>query len=208
MRYTHPGGAPIRGYLNLMLHRLAFIMLCASIMLGSTASLAEPAKAAAPTAQATAPDNDYRLGPADKLHMIVFGETDLTGDYTISSSGKLALPLIGEVGALGLTLSELQSAIAAKYSQGYLNDPHVSLEVLTYRPFYILGEVNKPGEYPYTAGLTVMRAVATAAGYTYRANKHRVFIKHVSDAKEKPYSVDSATLVSPGDVIRVGERFF
>ncbi len=208
MRYTHPGGTPIRGYLNLMLHRFAFIMLSASIMLGSTASLAEPAKAAAPAAQATAPDNDYRLGPADKLHMIVFGETDLTGDYTISSSGKLALPLIGEVDALGLTLTELQAAIAAKYSQGYLNDPHVSLEVLTYRPFYILGEVNKPGEYPYTAGLTVMRAVATAAGYTYRANKHRVFIKHVSDAQEKPYSVDSATLVSPGDVIRVGERFF
>ncbi len=191
-----------------MLHRFAFIMLSASIMLGSTESLAEPAKAAAPAAQAATVDNDYRLGPADKLHMIVFGETDLTGDYTISSSGKMALPLIGEVDAMGLTLNQLQAAIAAKYSQGYLNDPHVSLEVLTYRPFYILGEVNKPGEYPYTAGLTVMRAVATAAGYTYRANKHRVFIKHVNDGKEQPYSVDSATMVAPGDVIRIGERFF
>ncbi len=196
-----------------MLHRLTFIMLSAAIMLGSSSGCAADATAAAPTAPAAtatpaALDGDYRLGPSDKLHMIVYGETDLTGDYTISASGKLALPLIGEVDALGLTLNQLQAAIAAKYNQGYLRDANVSLEVLTYRPFYILGEVTRPGEYPYTAGLTVMRAVATAGGYTYRANKRRAFIKHVSDTKEKPYAVDSTTPVAPGDVIRVGERFF
>ncbi len=191
-----------------MLHRFAFIMLSATIMFGSTATWAAPEPAAPKTASAGTSYSDYRLGPADKLHMIVYGETDLTGDYVISASGKLALPLIGEVDAEGKTLNQLQDAIGVKYAQGYLRDPHVSLEVLTYRPFYILGEVNKPGEYPYTAGLTVMRSVATAGGYTYRANKRKVFIKHVSDGKEQSYPVDSSTLVAPGDVIRVGERFF
>ena len=196
-----------------MLHRLTFIMLSAAIMLGSSSGCAADATAAAPTAPAAtatpaALDGDYRLGPSDKLHMIVYGETDLTGDYTISASGKLALPLIGEVDALGLTLNQLQAAIAAKYNQGYLRDANVSLEVLTYRPFYILGEVTRPGEYPYTNGLTVLNAVATAQGFTYRADTHRVFIKRASIAAEQQSPLTPATPVLPGDTIRIGERLF
>lgn len=170
---------------------------------GQTAAPAQQTASAAPTA-----DLDYRLGAGDKLRMIIFGEENLTGEYVVSAEGRLALPLIGEIMAKDLSVGQLREIVEEKYKQGYLKQPSVSLEVLTYRPFYILGEVNKPGEYPYTSGLTVMKAVATAQGYTYRANTKKVFIKHTGSDAEKPYQVDSQTVVAPGDVIRVAERFF
>jgi polysaccharide export outer membrane protein len=178
-------------------------------MLGFSPALAG-GQTVAPVQQAVAAtaDLDYRLGAGDKLRMIVFGEENLTGEYVVSAEGRLALPLIGEVMAKDLSVGQLRQIIEEKYKQGYLKQPSVSLEVLTYRPFYILGEVNKPGEYPYTSGLTVMKAVATAQGYTYRANTKKVFIKHTGGTAEQPYQVDSQTLVAPGDVIRVAERFF
>ena len=178
-------------------------------MLGFSPALAG-GQTAAPMQQAAAPtaDADYRLGAGDKLRMIVFGEENLTGEYVVSAEGRLALPLIGEVMAKDISVGQLRQIVEGKYKQGYLKEPSISLEVLTYRPFYILGEVNKPGEYPYTSGLTVMKAVATAQGYTYRANTKKVFIKHTGGAAEQPYQVDSQTLVAPGDVIRVAERFF
>ena len=178
-------------------------------MLGFSPALAG-GQMGAPVQQAVAAtaDADYRLGAGDKLRMIVFGEENLTGEYVVSAEGRLALPLIGEVMAKDISVGQLRQIVEGKYKQGYLKEPSISLEVLTYRPFYILGEVNKPGEYPYTSGLTVMKAVATAQGYTYRANTKKVFIKHTGGAAEQPYQVDSQTLVAPGDVIRVAERFF
>ena len=177
-------------------------------MLGFSPALAS-GQMAAPAQQAAATaDLDYRLGAGDKLRMIIFGEENLTGEYVVSAEGRLALPLIGEIMAKDLSVGQLRQIVEEKYKQGYLKQPSVSLEVLTYRPFYILGEVNKPGEYPYTSGLTVMKAVATAQGYTYRANTKKVFIKHTGATAEQPYQVDSQTLVAPGDVIRVAERFF
>ncbi len=170
---------------------------------GQMAAPAQQTASAGPTA-----DLDYRLGAGDKLRMIIFGEENLTGEYVVSAEGRLALPLIGEIMAKDLSVGQLRQIVEEKYKQGYLKQPSVSLEVLTYRPFYILGEVNKPGEYPYTSGLTVMKAVATAQGYTYRANTKKVFIKHTGSDAEKPYQVDSQTVVAPGDVIRVAERFF
>ena len=158
-----------------------------------------------PPAPATA---DYQLGASDKLRIIVFGEDNLSGEFSVSPAGTIALPLIGEVKAAGVSPSDLQRAIATRLSAGYLRDPRVSVEVLTYRSFYVLGEVNKPGVYPFESGLTVLKAVATAQGYTYRADAHRVFIKHANDPKEHIYEVQSTTPVAPGDVIRVGERFF
>ena len=151
---------------------------------------------------------DYRLGAGDKIRIIVYNETTLTGEFIVAPSGTIALPLIGTVNALDRTVGDLEVAIAAKLREGYVRDPRVSIEVLTYRPFYILGEVNHPGEYPYTAGLTVTRAVATAQGYTYRANTRRVFIKHAGDTTEARYPADGGTLVMPGDIIRVTERLF
>jgi len=166
------------------------------------------AMAQAPAAAATREVPEYRLGSGDKLRVTTFGEESLTGEFFVGGSGKVAMPLIGEVDAAGLTAREFQTRFETALKEGYLRDPRVSVEVLTYRPFYILGEVTKPGEYPYTNGLTVLNAVATANGFTYRANKNRVFIKRADAAKEEDYPLTSNTQVAPGDTIRIGERFF
>ena len=151
---------------------------------------------------------EYRLGPADKVRVNVFGEEALTGEFLVGGSGKISLPLLGEVQAAGLTISQFQEEIAAALRQGYINNPRVSAEVLNYRPFYILGEVSKPGEYPYTNNLTVMNAVATAEGFTYRADIRRVYIKRADGTSEQAFPLTTATQVAPGDTIRIGERFF
>ncbi|KPF83025.1 polysaccharide biosynthesis protein [Brevundimonas sp. AAP58] len=151
---------------------------------------------------------EYRLGPADKVRINVFGEEALTGEFTVGNSGKVSLPLIGEVQAEGLTIAELQESIAEALRQGYINEPRVNAEVLNYRPFYILGEVNTPGEYPYTANLTVLNAVATAGGFTYRADTRRVYIRRADSGGEQVYPLTTNTQVAPGDTIRIGERFF
>jgi polysaccharide export outer membrane protein len=150
----------------------------------------------------------YRLGSADKLRVTVFGEEALSGEFLVNGSGQVSMPLIGEVQASGLTLPQFQERVAAALADGYLNEPRVSAEVLNYRPFYILGEVKKPGEYPYTAGLTVVNAVATAEGFTYRADTRRVYIKRADSTAENPYPLTTAIQVAPGDTIRIGERFF
>jgi polysaccharide export outer membrane protein len=151
---------------------------------------------------------EYRLGPADKIRVNVFGEEALTGEFLVGNSGKISLPLIGEVQAQGLTIAELQEQIAVALRQGYINEPRVNAEVLNYRPFYILGEVNTPGEYPYTANLTVLNAVATAGGFTYRADTRRAYIKRADVNGEQVFPLTTATQVAPGDTIRIGERFF
>ena len=151
---------------------------------------------------------EYRLGSGDKIRVITFGEESLTGEFFIGGSGNVSLPLIGEVSAIGLSVSEFQGAVEAKLKEGYLKEPRVSVEVLNYRPFYILGEVEKPGTYPYTNGLTVLNAVATAEGFTYRANMRRVFIKRAEGEKEEEFPLTQETVVEPGDTIRIAERFF
>ena len=151
---------------------------------------------------------EYRLGAADKVRVNVFGEEALTGEFIVGGSGKVSLPLIGEVQAAGLTIGQFQEEIAQALRQGYINEPRVSAEVLNYRPFYILGEVKKPGEYPYTNNLTVLNAVATAEGFSYRANTRGVYSKRADGVGEQAFPLTTATQVAPGDTIRIGERFF
>jgi polysaccharide export outer membrane protein len=192
-------------------HRHAAILGLAALALSAVTATAQPAPASeAPPKPAAAAyvGSDYRLGPGDKIRLNVFGEESLSGQFVVSGNGKVSLPLIGEVNAANLTVPEFQSEVDAALRQGYLKEPRISAEVLTYRPFYILGEVNKPGEYPYSSGLTVLNAVATAGGFTYRAQTKRVFIRRHSETTEKPYELQSETAVSPGDTIRIGERFF
>jgi polysaccharide export outer membrane protein len=148
----------------------------------------------------------YRLDSGDKLRVIVFGEHDLSGEFEVDGTGTVSLPLIGQVYARGLTLRGFEAAVEALLSDGYLKDPRVSTEVLNYRPFYIIGEVQEGGEYPFVSGMNVLTAVALAGGYTYRANSSRVYITRESHELELPATAD--TRVLPGDVIRVPERFF
>lgn len=182
---------------------MALVILCAL-------PLQALAQEAAPTAAQARPEQvyEYNLGPGDRVRVIVFGEQDLSGEFVVSGEGKVSLPLIGEIQASGATSSVLQTRIADALKQGYLNTPRVNVEVLTFRPFYIFGEVNKPGEYPYVNGMTIERAVAIASGYTYRANKKKVFIKHANETKEVDVSLSSPIMIQPGDTIRVAERYF
>ncbi|WP_370627323.1 polysaccharide biosynthesis/export family protein [Brevundimonas sp. PAMC22021] len=151
---------------------------------------------------------EYRLGPGDRVRVTVFGEEALGGTFVVDGAGAASLPLIGEVRAGGLTVAQFRDGVAAALRDGYLHEPRVSAEVVNHRPFYILGEVNRPGEYPYAAGLTVMSAAATAGGFTYRANTRRVFIKRVDENAEQAYPLTSSTPVAPGDTLRIGERYF
>jgi protein involved in polysaccharide export with SLBB domain len=190
----------------------AFAMLAfvACVMAGAASGVAHAQEAAIGGVPVTAPAQsaDYLLGPADKVRLTVYGEPSLSGEFFISGSGIASLPLIGEIKAGGMTLGQFQTAVQKALSDGYLKDPRVSAEVLTFRPFYILGEVDKPGTYPYTAGLTVLNAVATAGGFTYRADKKNVFIKHNGETSEAKSELTPSITVAPGDTIRVGERFF
>lgn len=169
---------------------------------------ATPAKAQANEAQAIRSIPEYRLGSGDKIRVITFGEESLTGEFVVGGSGNVSLPLIGEVRAEGLSITQFQSAVETALKDGYLKEPRVSVEVLNYRPFYILGEVEEPGEYPYTNGLSVLNAVATAGGFTYRANTRRVLIKRADAADEREFPLTPLTPVAPGDTIRITERFF
>lgn len=170
--------------------------------------LAIPAAYAQEGGPGAAAENQYRLGPGDVLRITVYGETELTGEYPVGAGGAVAFPLVGDVTAADLTPQQFAEALAARLSQGFLVNPRVSAAVLTYRPFFILGEVQRPGSYPYQADLTVLGAVATAGGFTYRANRRRVFIKHAGESEEQALRLDDNTRVRPGDTIRIGERFF
>ena len=150
----------------------------------------------------------YVLGSGDQLRIIVFGEDNLSGEFFVDGAGMVSLPLVGEVPAAGKTVAQFRSELESRLSDGYLNDPRVSAEVLNYRPFYILGEVEESGEYPYTDGLTVMNAVARAGGFTYRANTRTVFIKRADTDAEVELPLNATLRVMPGDTIRIAERFF
>lgn len=153
-------------------------------------------------------DTSYALGSSDRLRVTVFGQPDLSGEFEVDGRGSISMPLVGQIQALGLSTVELENTIAASLAEGYVLDPRVSVEVINYRPFYILGEVGRPGEYPYTSGLTVQNAVAAAGGFSYRANKRAVFIKSIDSNEEIAYDLTPSTVVKPGDTIRIGERIF
>ena len=188
-------------------------LLAASASAGAQTSATPPSTTPAAPAAATVtapatPITDYKLGIADKVRIIVFNEESLSGEFTVSDSGTLSLPLIGDVKATGRTPREVIRDIEAKLADGYLREPRVSMDVLTYRPFYIMGEVTKPGEYPYSNGLTALNAVARDEGFTYRANKRKVFIKRFGETTEQQYKLDPSVVVYPGDTVRIGERYF
>nr|WP_295109937.1 polysaccharide biosynthesis/export family protein [uncultured Caulobacter sp.] len=189
---------------------LAMLALTVCVAVGASTGQARAQQAAIGNTpvSASAQAADYLLGPADKVRVTVYGEPSLSGEFFISGSGVMSLPLIGEIKAGGMTLGQFQGAVQKALSDGYLKDPRVSAEVLTFRPFYILGEVEKPGTYPYTAGLTVLNAVATAGGFTYRADKKNVWIKHNGETTEQKSELTPSIVVAPGDTIRLGERFF
>jgi protein involved in polysaccharide export with SLBB domain len=152
---------------------------------------------------------DYVLGPGDRLRVTVYANEESTTEATINDRGMVTTPIAGELRATGLSLSQFEAQLDDKLKVNYLRNPRVSIEITAYRPFYILGEVAKPGGYPYAPGLTVLGAVALGGGYSYRADKDKVEITRTyGTTKPEDGSALPAGRVLPDDVIRVPERMF
>ena len=183
---------------------LLFMLLVSGVIANVSSNAFAQAQPPSPAATA----ESYVLGPNDRIRLKVYGEADITGEYEIDSNGQVSIPLAGHIGAAGLTTKQLERSITSALAKGIVRDPRVNVEVALYRPYYILGEVKKGGEYPYRLGLTVMDAVASAGGFTYRANENKVYLRRSGAGVEEVYALDAPVLVYPGDNIRVPERYF
>jgi polysaccharide biosynthesis/export protein len=162
----------------------------------------------APPGVPVVPNETYCLDAGDRVRVTVFGQDNISGLYSVDSSGFVAIPLIGPVDARGLTTVQLAQAIASKLRRSYIKDPKVTVAVETYRPFFILGEVNRPGQFPYVNAMTVESAVAIAEGYTARANHRMVRLTRKFGGVMSTVMVPTDYPVSPGDTIYVLERLF
>ncbi len=153
---------------------------------------------------------EYKLAPGDQLRITVFGEDRFNAEYQVSSAGDLSFPLVGNVPVTGRTVASLQTDLEARLGDGYLNEPRVTVEVLNYRPFFILGEVDRPGKFDFEDDLTAVQAIALAGGFSYRADQRHVYIRRANDSQEREYDLRSARpiYIAPGDTIRIGERYF
>jgi protein involved in polysaccharide export with SLBB domain len=150
-----------------------------------------------------------RLQPGDTLRVVVYGEEALSGPYVISPAGEINMPLAGNIHAAGRTKMELEQEITHRYnSSKLLQDPKVTVDVISYRPIYILGETLRPGAYPYSSGLNVLTAITLAGGFSYRASRNSVFIQHAGEAVWQEYPLSASVAIAPGDLIRVPERYF
>jgi len=184
---------------------LSVLLLCFLVTgCGSGARPVTAAERQALEAEAAGPP---QLQAGEKIRVIVYGEPSLSGDYQIDPSGFVSLPLAGTVKAAGLTQQQLEQELATKYSSGYLKNPKITVAIAEFSPFYIVGEVEKPGAYPYTGGLTVLSAIAIAGGTTYRANTSTVLIQHPGEGKMHEYDTDSPIPVLPGDIIKIPRRY-
>lgn len=151
----------------------------------------------------------YRLEPGNIVRVTVFNESNLSGDFQVDPAGNVGLPLIGNVPAAGISADTLAERIGATLQRGgFLREPRVNVEVVTYRPFYVLGEVRNPGEFPYVQGMTVLSAIAKAGGYDFRARQGEVALVRIEGGVQKEYRATEQTPILPGDIIRVVQRYF
>ena len=152
--------------------------------------------------------NHYTLDLGDRLRVVVFGQEGLTNSYLVSATGQIDMPLIGGVVARGATSDQLAGRIAAKLREGYIREPHVAVEIEAYRPFFILGEVAQPGQYPYVANMTAETAIAIAGGFTPRAFRHDLVVSRTADGVATRMTVPLNFPLRPGDTVNVQERWF
>jgi polysaccharide export outer membrane protein len=184
-----------------------------SAVRASFAETSGRAYAPVPVGHAAAPvparyDAAYHLDAGDKLRVVVYGQEGLTNSYAIDAGGAITMPLIGAVAARGRTPAGLAAEITAKLRNGYIRDPSVAVEIEAYRPFFILGEVAAPGQYPYVPNMSVEGAVAIAGGFSPRARRDHVTLTHTDGAGAMRIVVPLGTALSPGDTVLVGERWF
>ncbi|MEH6446822.1 MAG: polysaccharide biosynthesis/export family protein [Oceanospirillaceae bacterium] len=150
--------------------------------------------------------SDYRLGTGDQISVKVFGEEELSSEFTLNDAGTISYPFLGEINALDKTIGELSTLITRELADGYLVNPSVNIQVIEYREFYINGEVEKPGAYPYQPALTLQKAAALAGGFTERASSSKIYV--MSDGASKRKKIKNNHEILPGDVITIEESFF
>ena len=182
--------------------RIVVIFLAGA--LGACATPSAPPPLLAPVVAAGA----YRIAPGDKIRIATFAEDRFSGEFLVHGDGNITFPLFGEMPARGLTAGEVARAITAKLAPDYLRDPQVTAEVISFRPVYVLGEVARPGAYPYVEGMTMFSLIAQAGGLSYRANHKVAFVRHDQDTREQRMKIESASPVMPGDVVRIPQRIF
>lgn len=174
---------------------------------GATPPVQQAPVASAPLQNGTGGDV-YTLGIGDRVRISTFNEPSLSGEFQVGGKGTISFPLIGDVPAQDKTGKQLEAVLVERLGAGYIRNPRVTVEVLSYRPFFILGEVSRPGQYPTFDGMTLSRAIALAGGYTYRANRKQALIRHPGATQEQRVTIDSDVRIQPGDVVRIGERYF
>jgi protein involved in polysaccharide export with SLBB domain len=185
-----------------------FLLLSGCATNPATVPVAVPVAMTDHTGTIAAVVDSPRLQAGEKIRVTVYGEASLSGDYPIDASGFVSLPLAGALKAEGLTRSELESQLAERFRSQYLRNPKVTVSVVEYLPFYIIGEIQRPGVYPYNSGLNILRAIAVAGGTTYRANKSTVEIQHSGESEMRTYPMGASIPVRPGDLIRIAQRYF
>jgi polysaccharide biosynthesis/export protein len=154
------------------------------------------------------PAGPYILGPGDKVRVKVYEDANVTGEYEVDSAGYISVPLVGQVRAAGLTTRKLEQTLMSRMKGDIAKDPKINVEMATYAPFYVHGEVKKAGVYPFQPGITLADAIATAGGFTYRANENLIFVQRANSPEAVPMPLLGTVRVFPGDNIRVAERFF
>jgi polysaccharide export outer membrane protein len=153
-------------------------------------------------------DYTYKLDYGDRITINVFNQADLSGEYTLDGDGRFSMPLIGTVEAAGLTPAELEALLVDRFKPDYLVNPRIFVQVLNYRPYYLIGEVRGTGAFPYRAGMTYMQAIAIAGGFSYRAKQDHVLVIRSDDPEQNEIKLSVDEKVQPGDIIRVAERIF
>jgi polysaccharide biosynthesis/export protein VpsN len=152
---------------------------------------------------------DYQLAPGDTISVVVFGETELSKEYTVGESGRIAFPLLGEVEVIGLKTKQIEKLLVQKLKAGFLVNPKVNVSIRSYRAVYVNGQVRSPNGYPFVPGMTVRKLISIAGGFTERASQSRIFV--ISDnagANASPRKIKLDAEVRPGDIISVEESFF
>lgn len=153
-------------------------------------------------------ESSYSLGRGDRIKVAVYGQPALTGEFAVNGDGEVSLPLVGTMKVKNLTITQFRSELEARLARDFFRNPQVSAEIVNFRPVYVLGEVAAPGEFRFEEGMTVYSLVARAGGFSYRADKKRVYIRHDSAPNEVGYSLESGSAVQPGDTVRIGEKIF
>jgi polysaccharide biosynthesis/export protein len=191
----HPGAVSKPGLLGGLLRKKQGVVVATtgSVPVAAPVALHDPA---------------YRLDAGDRLRVVVFGQEGLTNSYSVDAAGVITMPLIGSVPARGSTPAELAAAITSRLRGGFIREPYVAVEIEAYRPFFILGEVAAPGQYPYVPNMTAEAAVAIAGGFTPRAKRNVVTITRINQMGQTRIVASPNAPMSPGDTITIGERWF